>query len=37
LPAGERLPNGSALVLTADDLERLAFLVRGDEPEPPAA
>src|SRR5262245_42526210 len=27
------LPNGSALVLSADDLERLAFLVR-DEPDP---
>jgi hypothetical protein len=29
-----RLPGGAVLLLTTDDLERLAFLVRDDEPDP---
>jgi hypothetical protein len=28
------LPGGGRLVLTADDLQRLAFLTRGDESDP---
>jgi hypothetical protein len=31
------LPSGDSVGLDADDLERLGFLMRDDEPEPPAS